>query len=98
MPNEIIENVSLSALARLLYIYMLSKKEGWSFYRSSMANVLCCSRQKLNKVVKELIDAGLVDRRGQDRGKGGIFSAVNLQLPTTVAPTTVAPTTAKVTT
>ena len=82
VPNEIIENVSLSALARLLYIYMLSKKEGWSFYRSSMANVLCCSRQKLNKVVKELIDAGLVERRGQDRGKGGIFSAVNYSVVT----------------
>ena len=82
VPNEIIENVSLSALARLLYIYMLSKKEGWSFYRSSMANVLCCSRQKLNKVVKELIDAGLMERRGQDRGKGGIFSAVNYSVVT----------------
>ena len=82
VPNEIIENVSLSALARLLYIYMLSKKEGWNFYRASMANVLCCSRQKLNKVVKELIDAGLVERRGQDRGKGGIFSAVNYSVVT----------------
>ena len=65
VPNEIIENVSLSALARLLYIYMLSKKEGWSFYRSSMANILGCSRQKMNQVVKELVDAGLVEKRGQ---------------------------------
>ena len=65
VPNEIIENVSLSALARLLYIYMLSKKEGWSFYRSSMANILGCSRQKMNQVVKELVDSGLVEKRGQ---------------------------------
>ena len=82
VPNEIIVDVSLSPLARLLYIYMLSMKDGWSFYRSAMANVLCCSRQKLNKVVKELIDAGLVERRGQDRGKGGIFSAVNYSVVT----------------
>ena len=76
VPNEIIENVSLSALARLLYIYMLSKKEGWSFYRSSMANILGCSRQKLNKVVKELIDAGLVERREQSRDKRGFGAMV----------------------
>lgn len=82
VPNEIIVDVSLSPLARLLYIYMLSMKDGWSFYRSAMANVLCCSRQKLNKVVKELVDAGLVERKGQDRGTGGIFSAVNYSVVT----------------
>ena len=82
VPNAVIVDVSLSPLARLLYIYMLSMKDGWSFYRASMANILGCSRQKLNQVVKELIDAGLVERRGQDRGKGGIFSAVNYSVVT----------------
>ena len=82
VPNDVIVDVSLSPLARLLYIYMLSMKDGWSFYRSAMANILGCSRQKLNKVVKELIDAGLVERKGQDRGTGGIFSAVNYSVVT----------------
>lgn len=82
VPNKVIVDVSLSPLARLLYIYMLSMKDGWSFYRSAMANVLGCSRQKLNKVVKELIDSGLVERKGQDRGTGGIFSAVNYSVVT----------------
>ena len=82
VPNEIIVDVSLSPLARMLYIYMLSMKDGWSFYRTSMANVLCCSRQKLNRVVRELVDAGLVERKGQDRGTGGIFSAVNYSVVT----------------
>ena len=76
VPNEIIVDVSLSPLARLLYIYMLSMKDGWNFYRSAMANVLCCSRQKLNKVVKELIDAGLVERREQSRDKRGFGAMV----------------------
>ena len=76
VPNEIIVDVSLSPLARLHYIYMLSMKDGWSFYRSAMANVLCCSRQKLNKVVKELIDAGLVERREQSRDKRGFGAMV----------------------
>ena len=76
VPNEIIVDVSLSPLARLLYIYMLSMKDGWSFYRSAMANVLCCSRQKLNKVVKELIDSGLVERREQSRDKRGFGAMV----------------------
>lgn len=82
VPNSIIVDVSISPLARLLYIYMLSMKDGWSFYRTSMANILGCSRQKLNKVVKELVDAGLVERKGQDRGTGGIFSAVNYSVVT----------------
>ena len=82
VPNAVIVDVSLSPLARLLYIYMLSMKDGWSFYRAAMANILGCSRQKLNQVVKELIDAGLVERRGQERGAGGIFSAVNYSVVT----------------
>ena len=82
VPNNVIVDVSLSPLARLLYIYMLSMKDGWSFYRTSMANVLCCSRQKLNKVVKELIDAGLVERIRQDRGARGTFGAVSYSVVT----------------
>ena len=76
VPNEIIVDVSLSPLARLLYIYMLSMKDGWSFYRSAMANVLCCSRHTLNNAMRELLDAGLVEKHGQtQKGKKG-FGAV----------------------
>ena len=82
VPNSVIVDVSLSPLARLLYIYMLSMKDGWSFYRASMANVLCCSRQKLNKVMKELLDAGLVERIRQDRGARGTFGAVSYSVVT----------------
>ena len=82
VPNKVIVDVSLSPLARLLYIYMLSMKDGWSFYRASMANILGCSRQKLNQVVKELLNAGLVERKGQDRGAGGIFGAVSYSVVT----------------
>lgn len=82
VPNNVIVDVSLSPLARLLYIYMLSMKDGWSFYRTSMANVLCCSRQKLNKVMKELLDAGLVERIRQDRGARGTFGAVSYSVVT----------------
>ena len=82
VPNEIIVDVSLSPLARMLYIYMLSMKDGWKFYRSAMASAIGVSRQKLNRVVSELVDAGLVERKGQDRGKGGIFSAVNYSVVT----------------
>ena len=57
-------------------------KDGWNFYRSTMANVLCCSRQKLNKVMKELLDAGLVERIRQDRGARGTFGAVSYSVVT----------------
>lgn len=82
VPNDIIVDAKLSPLARLLYIYMLSMKDGWNFYRSTMANVLCCSRQKLNKVMKELLDAGLVERIRQDRGARGTFGAVSYSVVT----------------
>ena len=82
VPNDIIVDAQLSPLARLLYIYMLSMKDGWNFYRSTMANVLCCSRQKLNKVMKELLDAGLVERIRQDRGARGTFGAVSYSVVT----------------
>lgn len=82
VPNEIIVDVSLSPLARLLYIYMLSMSDGWNFYRSTMASVLGVSRQKLNRVVSELVNAGLVERRGQVRGVGGTFGAVSYSVVT----------------
>ena len=82
VPNTVIRDNSLTCEARLLYCYMLSMEEGWKFYRSAMASAIGVSRQKLNRVVSELVDAGLVERKGQDRGKGGIFSAVNYSVVT----------------
>ena len=82
VPNTVIRDSSLTCEARLLYCYMLSMEEGWRFYRSAMASALGVSRQKLNRVVSELVDAGLVERKGQDRGTGGTFSAVNYSVVT----------------
>ena len=82
VPNTVICDKTLSCEARVLYCYMLCMKEGWKFYRSAMASVIGVSRQKLNRVVSELVDAGLVERRGQDRGAGGTFSAVNYSVVT----------------
>ena len=82
MPNTVIRDNSLTCEARLLYCYMLSMEDGWRFYRSAMASAIGVSRQKLNRVVSELVDAGLVERKGQDRGAGGTFSAVNYSVVT----------------
>ena len=71
VPNTVIRDNSLTCEARLLYCYMLSMEDGWRFYRSSMASALGVSRQKLNRVVSELVDAGLVERKGQGRGSQG---------------------------
>ena len=82
VPNTVICDKTLSCEARVLYCYMLCMKEGWRFYRSAMASAIGVSRQKLNRVVRELVDAGLVERKGQDRGTGGTFSAVNYSVVT----------------
>ena len=71
VPNTVIRDNSLTCEARLLYCYMLSMEDGWRFYRSAMASALGVSRQKLNRVVSELVDAGLVERKGQGRGSQG---------------------------
>lgn len=71
VPNTVICDKTLSCEARVLYCYMLCMKEGWKFYRSAMASALGVSRQKLNRVVRELVDAGLVERKGQGRGSQG---------------------------
>ena len=82
VPNTVIRDNSLTCEARLLYCYMLSMEDGWKFYRSAMASAIGVSRQKLNRVVRELMDAGLVERKGQDRGAGGTFSAVDYSVVT----------------
>lgn len=70
IPHELIFNSKLSDRARFVYIYMSAKPDGWDFVLKPMANELGYSVDTLRKYIKELIDAGWIDREGQHNENG----------------------------
>jgi hypothetical protein len=70
IPNAIIEDKSLSPVARLVLIWTLSRPEGWVFHQSHVGSVLGMGERQVAKAFRDLIEAGYIRREGQTRTKG----------------------------
>lgn len=70
IPNAIIEDNTLSAVARLALIWAISRPDNWVFHLSHAATVLCIGQNKVEKAFRELRDAGYVRHEGQIRAGG----------------------------
>lgn len=70
VPTAIIEDKSLSAAARIVLIWTLSRPEGWVFHQSHVCAVLGLGEKQVAKAFRDLIEAGYVRREGQSRTKG----------------------------
>lgn len=62
MPNALIADQRVSLAAKALWAYIASKPEGWTFRRQAMASQLGIGVQYLQKLSKELIVAGWLER------------------------------------
>lgn len=62
MPNALIADQRVSLAAKALWAYIASKPEGWTFRRQAMAAQLGICVQYLQKLSKELIVAGWLER------------------------------------
>ena len=62
MPNALIADQRVSLAAKALWAYIASKPEGWTFRRQAMASHLGIGVQYLQKLSKELIVAGWLER------------------------------------
>lgn len=62
IPNALIADQRVSLAAKALWAYIASKPEGWTFRRQAMASQLGIGVQYLQKLSKELIVAGWLQR------------------------------------
>ena len=67
--NSIIENPTLSAKAKGVYLYLMSKSDNWQFYESEIVKNFSDGKHSINVAVKELINANLLVRK-QKRVQG----------------------------
>lgn len=103
------QDARLSLEARGLLVMMASLPDNWSYSETGLASKAGCGRQKVNRILRELIDAGYLLRE-QRHGENGKFSSCTYVLqeeapagqagkaplyekPSTAQPSTVKPST-----
>ena len=79
MPNALIADQRVSLAAKALWAYIASKPEGWTFRRQAMAAQLGICVQYLQKLSKELIVAGWLERE-QQLANNNRFKPANYRL------------------
>lgn len=68
------QDARLSLEARGLLVMMSSLPDNWSYSETGLASKAGCGRQKVNRILRELIDAGYLLRE-QRHGERGKFSS-----------------------
>jgi hypothetical protein len=77
IPNEIIQNPDISAVARMLWIYLASLPHDWRPRASHLQDALGVGRDKLQACCAELEAAGLLERTpDRDEKTGRVFGYV----------------------
>ena len=69
IPNKVINNPELSAKAKGVYIYLMSKPNDWQFYESEIVKHFSDGKHSINVAVRELIKSNLLVRK-QKRVQG----------------------------
>lgn len=82
ISNELINDTSLSADVRFLFVYLASKRTGWKFSQANIARSMCIKKvDTLRKKLKELDDAGWITIVKQQKifkeGVGSVFDSNN---------------------
>ena len=62
IPNELINDNSISDRARFLYCFLVAKPDTWKFYNKNLAKDLGYSIDTLRKYMNELIESGWVEK------------------------------------
>ena len=68
------QDTRLSLEARGLLVMMASLPDNWSYSETGLASKAGCGRQKVNRILRELIDAGYLLRE-QRHGEHGKFAS-----------------------
>lgn len=81
MPNALIADQRVSLAAKALWAYIASKPDGWTFRRQAMASHLGICINTLNKLCRELIVAGWLEREQIRVGKPANYRLGNPNFP-----------------
>jgi predicted transcriptional regulator len=101
VPNEVIRNPDISAHAKALYAYMMSRPGDWDFYVKEIQKNFAEGRDRIYKSLDELIDLGYVTKqrlRENGRFSGTVYhvglpdNSPLTDLPDTALPDTATPT------
>lgn len=76
IPNEVILDTRLSAEARWLLSYLLSRPNDWQVQVKDIQNKGCIGREKAYRLIKELVSVGWV-RKDVSRENGGKWGGVD---------------------
>ena len=63
VQNDLLNSTEVSAMAKLLYIYLISKPNRWNFKITSIASQMKESKNTVNRYLQELEDLRLLLRR-----------------------------------
>jgi hypothetical protein len=62
IPNDLIEDNSISDRGRFLFIYLASKSNDWTFYNKQLCKALVYSEDTLRKYMSELENKGWITK------------------------------------
>lgn len=92
IPNVGLEDPTLSAKAKGLLSYMLSKSDNWSFYQQELEQHFTDGRDAIKSGIQELISHGYISKSQAHTSDSGRFDKVDwivYDLPQTENPSTV---------
>lgn len=74
IPNALISDATLSLAARMVYVYIASQGKDWVFYPEVMERELGIKKRYRLRLLNELTEAGLIERRPVKGHRGISFS------------------------
>jgi DNA-binding HxlR family transcriptional regulator len=77
IPSELIKDASLSAEARFVYVWLMDLPEGWRCRIPHMVKAIPISRDRLYRCLKELTNAGWVQREDYRDPRNGRVCGTN---------------------
>ena len=79
IPNELINDSTISRDARFLFVYLCSKPDDWIFYTKNVEKALNFSKDTRIKYMKELVEKGWISTQ-QKKNDKGFFGATEIVL------------------
>lgn len=73
IPNELIEDASLSLKAKGVYAVLVSKPDGWTYYETQLVNECSDGVTAFRNAMRELVDGGWVFKI-QEKNEAGKFA------------------------
>ena len=81
IPNELIDDIRLSPLARMLGIWLRSRPKGWTTNETAMCRAMGVKSPKtIRSALRELYETGWAKRESNEGPDGRIYQHVYLTL------------------